>query len=89
MKLGKKITTFVKPSHPKGISIFGNYVRLEPLNSDKHCTQLFHANEVRGKNKNWDYLPYGPFDTEQSYQKWLQSIQSRNDPTFFTMIRWF
>ena len=80
MKLGKKITSFVKPPHPKGLSILGDYVRLEPLDANKHGKQLFTANKEPGGFENWNYLPYGPFDTEQVYHQWLNKIQSEADP---------
>ena len=87
MKLGEKITSFVKPPHPKGLSILGDYVRLEPLDSNRHSKQLFMANMEPGGNENWDYLPYGPFDSEKDYYQWLNKIQSEADPCFFTIIR--
>ena len=64
MKLGEKITSFAKPPHPKGLSILGDYVKLEPLDSNKHSKQLFTAYMEPGGDEVWDYLPYGPFDTE-------------------------
>jgi len=87
MRLGEKITSFVKPPHPKGLSILGDYVKLEPLDFNKHGKQLFEANMEPGGNGNWDYLPYGPFDNEQVYHQWLKTIQSEADPCFFAIIR--
>ena len=57
MKLGEKITSFIKPPHPKGLSLLGDYVRLEPLDSDKHGKQFFEAFMEPGGAGNWDYLP--------------------------------
>ena len=87
MKLGEKITSFVKPPYPEGLSLLGDYVRLEPLDSDKHGKQLFEAYMEPGGAGNWDYLPYGPFDTKQVYYEWLHIIQSKPDPCFFAIIR--
>ena len=87
MKLGEKIISFVKPPHPKGLSILGDYVRLEPLDSTRHSKQLFMANMEPGGKENWDYLPYGPFDSEKDYYQWLNKIESEADPCFFAIIR--
>ena len=69
----------MKPPHPKGLSLIGDHVRVEPLDSNKHSKQLFTANMEPGGDEIWHYLPYGPFDTEQVYQQWLYKIQSEAD----------
>lgn len=67
--------------------MIGNHVSLEPLVTIKHGKQLFEANQLPGGKKNWEYLPYGPFDTEKNYFVWLDSIQSKTDPCLFAIIR--
>ena len=78
---------FKTPPHPKGIFLIGDKVRLEPLHAAKHAGELFDANAVDAEGKNWAYLPYGPFDTLESYQNWLADKAAKQDPTFFAILR--
>ena len=41
MKLGDKIDNYIIPLHPKGITLFGDLVNLEPLNANQHSIDLF------------------------------------------------
>ncbi len=75
------------PPHPKGIQLNGRSVRLEPLSVEKHAKELFQANPIDAEGKNWEYLPYGPFETLESYQIWLSEEVQKEEPTFFTIVR--
>ena len=81
------LSNFTTPPHPEGITLEGQLVRLEPLNSKKHAQQLFESNSEEGGDRNWAYLPYGPFDAVSDYSDWLRSIEDLPDPVFFTIIR--
>jgi RimJ/RimL family protein N-acetyltransferase len=72
------------PSRPLKASLRGNFAILEPLNAEKHCSDLFLTN--RKSDLIWDYLPYGPFTTEASYRTWVVASQDRSDPFFFAVI---
>jgi RimJ/RimL family protein N-acetyltransferase len=34
----------------------------------------------------WTYLPYGPFDSLDTYRAWTDEISRRSDPLFFAII---
>ena len=78
---------FNTPPHPKGVVLNGKTVLLEPLNVEKHSEDLFESNSLDIEGKNWAYLPYGPFGTLKSYQIWLEQEASKQDPTFFSIVR--
>jgi RimJ/RimL family protein N-acetyltransferase len=78
---------FVVPPHPKGIVLNGKTVRLEPLDLRKHSESLFQSNSLDIEGLNWNYLPYGPFETLESYQKWLNDEATKDDPSFFSIVR--
>jgi len=75
MKFGETINKFSEPPHPRGISIEGKLVSLRPLVADKHSEELFLSNALDKENINWAYLPYGPFETEPEYHKWIKSFE--------------
>lgn len=78
---------FSTPPHPKGIILIGKSVRLEPLNVQKHSNDLHNANCMDMEGVNWLYLPYGPFQKLEAYQKWLETEATKDDPAFFAIIR--
>ena len=81
------LDNFTPPPHPKNITLDGERVRLEPLNADQHAKPLFKAKTQDGGAENWTYLPYGPFETLADYIDWLRTIETLEDPCFFTIIR--
>lgn len=87
MKLGDSVEGFTPPPHPKGISLNGARVTLVPLDASAHAGALFEANGIDRDGVNWTYLPYGPFQTLADYTSWLEQIEGRDDPVFFTIIR--
>ena len=86
MKLGKPVEGYIKPPHPKGITLEGNLVILKPLNSIHHADDLFSANSLDKENKNWTYLAYGPFSDKNKYSKWVKGFEEIDDPVFFAII---
>ena len=87
MEFDFPVENFKTPPHPKGITLVGENVRLEPLNVQNHSANLHEANSLDVEGKNWDYLSYGPFDDLESYQHWLEKEAVKQDPTFFAIIR--
>ena len=86
MKFGEIVESFSIPPNPKGISIEGRLVDLKPLNSNKYAKELFSSNLLDEKGINWAYLPYGPFDSQAEYVKWIRSFEEGDDPVFFAII---
>lgn len=84
-RLGPLVRLGALPPHPKGISLVGTHCRLMPLSTQDHSEGLFAANREDRDGSGWDYLPYGPFDTLEEYQHWLQSVENGDDPVFFTV----
>ncbi len=54
----------------------GQYAKLEPVNVEKHLSDLFEA----GKDPDiWTYMPFGPFDTKSRLENYVSHIQSQDD----------
>jgi len=87
MESGFVVEGFTPPPSPQGIILLGRFVRLEPLDPEDHAGDLFEANSHDGGRENWDYLPYGPFDSFDDYKAWLDSVAGKEDPFFFAIIR--
>ena len=86
MKFGEIVESFSIPPHPKGISIEGKLVNLKPLIASAFSEELFISNAIDKEGINWAYLPYGPFDSQVDYAKWIKSFEEGDDPIFFAVI---
>lgn len=80
---GERIVDWQEPVRPTQNPLTGRYAELEPLDADAHAADLFEANRI--SDLIWDYLPYGPFETLESYSDWVRSVQSKPDPFFYAV----
>jgi RimJ/RimL family protein N-acetyltransferase len=71
--------------HPGGAQMAGRLCRLEPIDIDKHCSDLFEA-FAKDDGRNWTYLPYGPFTREIELRDWFASSCMGDDPCFYSVI---
>ena len=74
MKQGELVNGFRVPPHPKGISLEGSFVILKPLTASQFANELFLSNAIDIEGINWAYLPYGPFDSVDTYSQWIKSF---------------
>ena len=86
MKFGEIVESFSIPQHPKGISIEGKLVDLKPLIASEFAEELFISNAIDKEGINWSYLPYGPFDSQVDYAKWIKSFEEGDDPIFLQSL---
>jgi len=83
-QLGKKVN-FIKSQFPSKQKLLGQYVILEPLNILKHSNDLFTNFSKDKKNIIWRYLPYGPFNDLNLFQKWMKFQCINKDPFFYSI----
>lgn len=66
--------------------IEGRFVMLEPLSVERHAADLFVAGSGDPqRTRIWDYLPYGPFTSEEQMRKHLAAQAASTDPLFFAI----
>ena len=70
---------------PEPCAADGRYWRIEPF-SMAHASQLHEAYDVDGGAVNWNYLPYGPFDTVECFKAFLEKTCLGKDPLFYTIF---
>ena len=80
--LGHPVPDWTPPETPKQNRIEGRYVRLERF-SPTHVSELHAANS--DDPAIWDYLPYGPFQSEADYGRWVGDMAPLKDPMFFAL----
>ncbi|RWL17515.1 MAG: N-acetyltransferase [Mesorhizobium sp.] len=64
----------------------GRYVRLEPLNAEKHGDDLFEASSVPDADGRFAWLFDYPPQTRAAFQPWLDKAEASEDPLFFAVI---
>ena len=84
--VGFAVPGWKPPQVPARATMEGRYCRIEPLAPDAHAASLFAANALDADGRMWTYLPYGPFDTLESYRRWMDDACRGDDPLFFAIV---
>ena len=84
--VGIPVPNWTPPAIPPHEVLVGRYCRVEPLDADRHAASLFEASCSSPADANWTYLPYGPFDSFESYLVWLNKSAQASDPQFFAIV---
>lgn len=83
--LGPLIHDWRPPPYPEHVIMEGRFCRLEPLDTH-HAESLYSANAEDAEQRNWTYLPYGPFSTLADFRTWIEQFCRGNDPLFYAII---
>lgn len=83
--IGFAVPGWVPPLRPGREPMEGRYCRIEPIH-ERHASDLHAANVHDARGQNWTYLPYGPFEAEADYRRWLVTTCLGDDPLFHTII---
>jgi len=84
--VGFVVSDLQAPRLPAREPMEGRFCRLEPLDAERHAAALHAANAVDVEGRNWTYLPYGPFESQESYRDWVEQSSYSSDPLFFAII---
>lgn len=84
--IGNPLPHWKAPPFPSREPMQGRYCRLEPLNPALHAVDLYEANAKDAQGGNWTYLPYGPFESFESYRQWMLAFGLHEDPLFFAIV---
>ncbi len=71
---------------PQRSTLEGRYCRVEPLDPTRHAHDLYGAFVGEENLGLWTYMPYGPFDSFESYNTWLVASAQSDDPLFFAIV---
>jgi RimJ/RimL family protein N-acetyltransferase len=84
--LGFPVTDWKPPAFPSRALMEGRFCRLEPLDVERHAESLYSAYQLDAEEALWTYLPYGPFESFDSYRAWLSEMSRGSDPLPFTIV---
>ena len=83
-QFGFVVENWVAPARPEAAVMAGRFATLVALDADAHSAQLFEA--YWGLDQVWDYLPYGPVDTQDAYYEWVSSAARDPATCFYAII---
>jgi len=74
------------PPRPPRTALDGERCRLEPLDPERHASDIHAANLRDVDGRMWTYLAYGPFATLEEYRRWQESACKSDDPVFYAIV---
>ncbi|MGI9436844.1 MAG: GNAT family N-acetyltransferase [Geminicoccaceae bacterium] len=84
--IGLPVLDWQPVSPPPLTPMEGQFCRVEPLDIDRHGSDLFSAFSDEQGDRNWTYLPYGPFETEADLRTWITTYCVGSDPLFHAIV---
>lgn len=71
---------------PERIVLGGTYVRLEPLDVNRHASALFRSALEEGRDERFRYLFDSPPQDEACFVGWAETAAASGDPMFFAVV---
>ena len=84
--IGFPVENWRPATRPAGVTLTGQYCRLERLDADRHADDLHTANATDREHRIWTYLAYGPFRDVADYRDWMVDQALGEDPLFYAII---
>lgn len=84
--VGRDLSDWKHAKQPGKKDFVGKFCRLERLNVEKHAEELYEAYQDSPDERNWTYLPFGPFYSCDEYRNFLMDAEASNDPCHYTVI---
>lgn len=72
---------------PPMTTLFGEYVRLEKLDPEKHTDALYNAQSGPDSDgRTWLYMGRGPFPDLDSFREYIEQMAASSDPAAYAVI---
>ncbi|RQW62164.1 GNAT family N-acetyltransferase [Vibrio viridaestus] len=85
-KIGQPVANWSQRTFPGDIVLEGKYVRIEPLESNKHTDELYEAYSVAADGRDWTYMFHGPFEAKSMFEEYIKVAEQSIDPKHFAII---
>lgn len=84
--IGHSLTQWAACSKPDGTAMIGQYCTVKKLDPLIHGESLYREFSAAKDERNWTYLPYGPFNNKTDFLYWLSTVCVGQDPLFYAVI---
>lgn len=85
MPVGAVVSDWQPPAIPDDTVLEGHWCQLKRL-MPAHADALFDAYAAELVPHDWTYLPYGPFESRDSWRNWIEERCLSSDPHFRVII---
>lgn len=82
----RDLSNWTERERPHRKVMEGRYVRLEPLDIQKHGDELFEAATAGDSDGRFRWLPENTPETREEFQPWLERVGASQDPMYFAVI---
>lgn len=84
--VGEALPEWTSRPAPARVELDGIHCRLEPLDPARHAADLYAAYASAPDDRNWTYLPVGPFADAADYRAWAETAAASADPLHFAVM---
>ena len=84
--IGCDVSGWTAKKSPPNTPIEGRYCRIERLDASRHARDLFDAFNTDCNEGLWTYMPVGPFNTLDAFEKWMVPACDSQDPLFIAIV---
>ena len=80
------LATWTPRPRPERRALQGRYVRLEPLDPDRHGDDLYAASSGPQAEESFRYLFESPPESRTAFEPWLAKAAASEDPLYFAVV---
>lgn len=84
--IGGPVLNWKPALRPDNRVLQGRFCRVEPIDTEKHLSDLFEAFRQDTENRIWTYLFQNPFTDINDFRAWISEISNSEDPVFYAII---
>lgn len=84
--IGEPLTDWTARPRPVDVMLEGVFCCLEPLDVERHTTDLYAAYSSAPDQRDWTYLSTGPFHNEAEYRQFAENASQSSDPKHYAVI---
>lgn len=84
--IGDAVTHWGGAKWPERVTLSGRLCSIAPLDADAHSEALFLGFAQDRTQAIWTYMPFGPFDSADSFHALMEEYQTTKDPHYFAIL---
>lgn len=84
--VGESLPDWTPRPYPNAESLAGRYCQLVAIDPAVHGDQFFETFGAAADDRDWTYLPIGPFNSLEAWRAQVQRMSESRDPLHFAVI---
>jgi len=84
--IGEPVTGWQPRARPARVTIEGQFCRIEPIDLERHASDLFEAYGEAPDGRDWTYLFAEPFADFAAFREYLAKAAASSDPFHYAVI---